>query len=416
MTQGVFPFPRRDAWIAMSPARTARVYFAATVAVLLAGLAPLPARWTAARTAMQAVRTSDLERNDRESGIPGYYEGLIGGGSGSAQGARSELSIRLHGKPAQWTRDNARDITRRLSGDFLQFDLVPNQDKVFLGRPFTTNPQGQRDHPYTIEKPPGTFRIAVLGSSMDMGWGVRVEETYVNLLEGWLNEHAAKRGLNRRFEVVNFAVAAYAPLQRLESYRRKARAYDPDMVIYSATLLDLRLTEIHLCDLYSDGVKDLRYGFLRRIVAESGLTEADFRRDADGRLLSKEPIKHKLRPRFWSIYDGVLGTLAADCRSEGRLLACVIVPRVGSADAPDARAETIARLRGIAAHHAVPLFDLCATFDNMDPSQLEIAAWDDHPNAEGHRRLFLALARHLVKDSTFYETLFPLAARGGGQP
>src|SRR5262249_4333499 len=152
--------------------------------------------------------------------------------------ARSELSLRLLGKPAQWTRDNARDITRHLTGDFLQFELVPNQDKVFLDRPFRTNPQGQRDHPYTREKPPGTFRIAVLGSSMDMGWGVTNEETYVNLLETWLNEHAARRGLDRRFEVVNFAVAAYAPLQRLESYRRKAREYEPDMVIYSATLLD----------------------------------------------------------------------------------------------------------------------------------------------------------------------------------
>lgn len=407
MTQGAFPFPRRDSAAAANPVRPARICFAATLTVLLAGVIPPPAGWTAVRTAVEVARSSELSRSERETDVPGYYEGLIGGGTGTAKGARSELSLRLLGKPAQWTRDNARDITRHLTADFLQFELEPNQDKVFLDRPFKTNPQGQRDAPHTLEKPPGTFRIAVLGSSMDMGWGVTTEETYVNLLEDWLNEHAAKRGLDRRFEVINFAVAAYAPLQRLESYRRKAREYQPDMVIYSATLLDLRLTEIHLGDIYSDDVKDLRYDFLRKIVAESGLNDDDLRREPDGRLLTKEHIKRKLRPYYWSIYDGVIGTLAADCRSEGRPLVCVIVPRVGVADAPAARAETVARLQGIAAHHAVTLFDLSGTFDRVNPSQLEIAAWDDHPNAQGHKRLFLALARHLVKDRSLYETLFP---------
>ena len=74
-------------------------------------------------------------------------------------------------------------------------------------------------------------------------------------------------------------------------------------------------------------------------------------------------------------------------------LACVIIPRVGKADAPDARAEPVARLRGIAAHHAIPLFDLSDTFDHHDPAQLEIAAWDDHPNALGHRAALPGLAR-----------------------
>ena len=88
-------------------------------------------------------------------------------------------------------------------------------------------------------------------------------------------------------------------------------------------------------------------------------------------------------------------------------LACLIIPRVGKADAPDLRAEPVAKLRGIAAHHAIPLFDLTGTFDQDDPSKLEIAAWDDHPNARGHRHLFRALAHDLVHDQTLYHTLFP---------
>ncbi len=408
MTQGVLPRPRPAQGVIAPFPHPARLCFAATLAVLLAGLIPPPARWTGLRTMMETARSSELNRSERDANDTSYYEGLIGGGGGNnAEGTRSELSLRLLGKPAEWTRFNAANVTKHLTGDFIQFELKPDQNKILFGRPFTTNPQGHRDHPYTLEKPPGTYRIAVLGSSMDMGWGVGPEESYVNLLEKWLNEHAAKRGLNRRFEVINCAVAAYAPLQRLESFRRKALAYRPDMVIYSATMLDIRLTEIHLCDIYSDDVKEIPYDFLRQIIKESGLNQNDLRRDPQGRLLDKDRIKARLRPYYWAIYDGTLGALAADCVSAGLPLACAIIPRVGQADSPESRAETIARLQGIAAHHAITLFDLSNTFDHLDPSQLEIAAWDDHPNALGHRRLFLALARSLAKDKAIYDQLFP---------
>ncbi len=77
-----------------------------------------------------------------------------------------------------------------------------------------------------------------------------------------------------------------------------------------------------------------------------------------------------------------------------------------------ARAESVVRLRAIAGHHALPVYDLSDTFDRYDPASLEIAAWDDHPNALGHTRLFLALARALVKDEVHYRLLFPEARTG----
>ena len=84
----------------------------------------------------------------------------------------------------------------------------------------------------------------------------------------------------------------------------------------------------------------------------------------------------------------------------------VVIPRVGRADAPPIRAEPVARLKAIAAHHGLTLFDLSDTFDRFDPAKLEIAAWDDHPNALGHRRLFLALARAMIKDQELCHLLF----------
>ena len=250
------------------------------------------------------------------------------------------------------------------------------------------------DDPVTLEKPEGTFRIAVLGASMDMGWGVRYQDTYANRLQDWLGACAAEQGFAhpRRFEVLNFAVMAYSPLQRLDTLRRKVLAFRPDLVIYSATTLDIRLTEIHLCDMLRKRV-DLQYDFVKAIVAEAKVSAKDLRVNAEGEFLHKDWLKAKLEPFYWDLYDRTLARIAAECRSEGVPMAMVIIPRVGSADAPGVRAEPVARLKAMADHQGVTVFDLSNTFDPYDPATLEIAAWDDHPNAMGHHRLFQALAR-----------------------
>ena len=62
----------------------------------------------------------------------------------------------------------------------------------------------------------------------------------------------------------------------------------------------------------------------------------------------------------------------------------------------------------MAAHHAIPMFDLSGTFDHEDPAKLEIAAWDDHPNAAGHERLFLGPG---AAPSPTDPTLAPLLVR-----
>jgi hypothetical protein len=194
-------------------------------------------------------------------------------------------------------------------------------------------------------------------------------------------------------------------MQRLETLRRKALSFHPDLVIYSATTLDTRLMEIHLCDLFRKHV-DLKYDFLRDVTHLASIDTEDIKVDTKGTMLNKERLKRKLRPFYWGLYDATLGQIAAECRISGVPLLIVVIPRVGKADAPAIRAEPVARLKAIAAHHGVTVFDLSDTFDKVDPATLEIAAWDDHPNALGYRRLFLALARAVVKEREVYHRLF----------
>ncbi len=330
------------------------------------------------------------------------------GGIDHREGTRGEQSLRLLGKPDGWVRFQEADVVHYLEKDFLQFELKPLVERMLFGQPFVTNAYGMHDDRTTTEKPTNTFRIAFVGSSMDMGWGVKLQDTYINRFQEWLNEHAERQGLAplRRFEVLNFAVAAYSPLQRLETVKRKVLAFRPDLVIYSATTLDIRLMEIHLCDLFRKRI-DLKYDFLRDTVALAGICDDDTRLDQNGELLNKARLKTKLRPFYWGLYDATLGAIAAECRSQDVPLVIVVIPRVGKADAPDVRAEPVARLKAAAAHNGLAILDLTSSFDHFDPALLEIAAWDDHPNAKGHRRLFLSLARAVAANPDLYQLLFP---------
>ncbi len=171
---------------------SARVCFAQTLVLLLTAMIPIPVGWAQARSVFDSLRSAELNRADRDATAGGYYEGIIGVGDDPESGG-GVLARHLMGKPVEWARFQAADVCNPLpDGDFLQFELKPNVNKTLFGHLFTTNSHGMRDRDYPVEKPEGVFRVAVLGSSMDMGWGIGTEETYVNLLEDWLNERAAR--------------------------------------------------------------------------------------------------------------------------------------------------------------------------------------------------------------------------------
>lgn len=382
--------------------------FLGTLALLAVGLWSPSAQWGTLERLRDSARSQELNQAERERGAAGYYEGLIS--VSATSGTRDELALRLLGKPANWLRFQDADATDLLPSDLLQFQLIPNVDREIQGKQFSTNSHGLRDRPYTLETPPNTFRIALLGSSMDMGWGVATEETYENLFEDWLNAHARLRGVDRRFEVLNFAVAAYGPLQRLETFRRKAREFRPDLVIYSATLLDPRLLEINLCMLLQHRV-DLpeNYEFLKETFHTAGIRSSDLALNPKtGDLASKERIKANLKPLSSALVEKILQTLKQECASLNAQLWGLLIPRVGKSDAPEERKPMVLQTRQTFDRQAIPMLDLTATFDGLDPAELEIAAYDDHPNTEGHHKLFRSLARSLVDNPPLYRLLFQI--------
>ncbi|MDB9516676.1 SGNH/GDSL hydrolase family protein [Roseofilum reptotaenium CS-1145] len=88
---------------------------------------------------------------------------------------------------------------------------------------------GLRDREHPIEKPPNTFRIALLGDSFSEALQVPLEQTYWWFMQHALQNCPALQG--QTVDVINFGVTNYGTGQQLLRLRRDVWQYNPDIVL-----------------------------------------------------------------------------------------------------------------------------------------------------------------------------------------
>jgi GDSL-like Lipase/Acylhydrolase family len=92
--------------------------------------------------------------------------------------------------------------------------------------PAVANSQGNRDVEVPLKKPPGVFRILVLGDSFTVGANVRQEEAYPKALERRLV------GLyGPKVQVVNTGVGGWDPFQYAQYFEHYGVQFEPDLVL-----------------------------------------------------------------------------------------------------------------------------------------------------------------------------------------
>jgi len=121
----------------------------------------------------------------------------------------------------------------------LRYELAPES---MDGRT-NINRHGMRDREYAVKKPPGTFRIAVIGDSIAYGLGVAEDSTFSTQLERLLEKYYQRAG-DPKVEVLNFGVTGYSFAQVMEiahrfgaepaatavARERRGKDFDPDIV------------------------------------------------------------------------------------------------------------------------------------------------------------------------------------------
>ncbi len=141
-------------------------------------------------------------------------------------GAAPEIGVLERGRYR--ISPNPRIGYEPIPGYEYQGDDLANFD--FRGR---ANSLGFRDREHPRAKPPGTYRILVLGDSIAAGH--RIERT-ADVFPAQLEAELRRRGLPA--EVLNFAVSGYNTEQEVETLRDKGLAFAPDLVLVAYCLND----------------------------------------------------------------------------------------------------------------------------------------------------------------------------------
>ena len=126
--------------------------------------------------------------------------------------------------------------------EYRHHKLVPDSTSEIQQRDFLyrqhVNTVGLRGPEITVEKPPGTRRVLMLGDSFTMGKGVAEDETFSAIVEKILQDASTACG-GPRIEVLNGGVDSYAPVLSLLQLKRDLAPLSPDLVVLNLDNSDL---------------------------------------------------------------------------------------------------------------------------------------------------------------------------------
>jgi len=325
-------------------------------------------------TTIHELRSGRLSRLDTAKLERGYYENLL-----SVDRFNSQLWEVYTKKPANWLDVQGAGL-KRFTGGFAQTELIPS----FVSRtPYGTisvNRWGMRDKDYERTPPANTYRIAMLGASSVMGWGVGDGETFEALLEDRLNRER-RDASNASYEILNFGVPGYQPPQQLVALDN-ALSFAPNAVFYVATGQEISRAASYMVEVVQKRI-EIPYQPLREIVKQAGLEPS----------MDNATALKRLDPFDGAILAWTYQHIADQVRSSGAVPVFIFLPQVREEIGQD---ETPAILR-MADSAGFAVINLAGVFRGQDIDALRLAEWDQHPNQRGHQLIASRLYDELQK-------------------
>ena len=377
--------------VAEKPERFSRSAMVASFLFLVVYLAGNPAVYSrfgsrAARL-MGTLRSEHVNQQDAALLQRSYYEDL------KVERFDSNLWDIYQKVPADW-KPIGETEAGHLTNDFEWLDLRPNSAIVLKGAPFHTNRWGMRDQDYNKEKSHGTYRYAMVGASVSMGSGVNDDETFESILERRLNSEKDPRSPYSKYEILNFSVGGYSPLQYLWVVEHRIGEFQPDAILYIAHGdHDEERTVYFLAKFIRTGV-DIPYEYLKEVAQRAGVD----------RNTPEAVAEKRLQPYGKQMLSWIYSRIVEDCRKRGILPISVYLQVLDEQQMPPANAPAHIKLAQDAGFITV---NVSNWFSDQDIPQLKIAEWDSHPNAKGHQMIADRLYEELEKKSKTAPIGFP---------
>ena len=314
---------------------------------------------------LRLASAAGLNRRDAEDFQRGYYENLLDVGRFNRELQRSYEQL-----PADFVRSLSSLGIAGSTGDEQDYELLPNKQGRFMSAMVQTNRWGFRDKDYTLEPPPNTYRMALVGPSTAMASGVEANESFESVLEDRLNREA--RGATR-FEVLNFGVAGYAPLHVVFQLPRKVFAFQPDAVLYLGHASDIDRTATQFTRTVRRGMT-FSDPYLRDLAAQTGIVAGTGNTEA----------RRRMKPHTLALQQWVYERIVADSRARGIRPVFVYLETV-TEPLEAWRAEQRLQVLTLARQAGFEIVDLTGVYAPYKPADLWILKNDGHANVLGNR-------------------------------
>jgi hypothetical protein len=313
-----------------------------------------------------SIRTPRLNAFQLEELERGYYEDLL-----TVDRFNRELGALYAKRPPDW-ETTLTDLGVQRAGAEPGDHLAPNAAVPFKGTVFRTNKWGMHDKNYILETPPNTFRVALLGASHVLGWGVPREATFESLLEDRLNRETGDTH-SRQYEILNFSFANFTAFEQIRLLEHKAAGFRPDGLWYVGHPYELKriVRRIRIAVQNADPSDRQAHAWFGELARRAGVDEHTSTYLAERRIA-----------RFGDeIFLKLFGAIVDLGRRHQMRPVYVHLPLTPESrnEADETQYVELARRAGFVT------LDLTGVYDGYSRDALWIAEWDAHPNELGHQ-------------------------------
>jgi hypothetical protein len=258
-----------------------------------------------------------------------------------------------------------------------------NRDTSLMSVGVRTNEFGFRGPPIPEKAPPGVARIAFVGDSTTMGWGVAEKDTFANQVIARFQQQG------RKVDGFNEGVGNWNTTQELTHFRDVGTRLKPDIVVLTYFINDAEPMPTYPKESWLD----------RHSAAWIVL---NYRLDSLIRTFGPRPDwKQYYRALYddnaagWEQTRKAIAGFADAARASGAKLVVFHLPELRELR-PYPFQDVTDKVRKVVEANGLRFVDLLPTVETLDPASLWVTVPDPHPNAKADTAFTDGMLRELT--------------------
>ena len=264
-----------------------------------------------------------------------------------------------------------------------------------------------QDYPHAPQKPPGTYRIAVIGDSFTFAPYMQFDDAFPKRLERWLNLNNDQPHV----EVINYGVPAYSTNHEVPVVERALKE-QADLIIMEITLNDPEIKPYTPTELWRDknrfGELELSSPLYRYWSSLAFVIKRIHNRETR-RNYKKKFFDLFEKPDTWQNFKGSWERIAAFKNGSTVPIVAVVFPLFGyPIDDGYPFWPIHTKVRSLMDSLKIPLLDISEIYRNIPLERLQVMPGKDfHPNEIAHRMAAEALYKWLSVEKTIPDSIVP---------